>query len=279
MTTDEKVARLEAFQQLVVQWERSRRDPQLQAELRSTINREKNWVRQEVIAAHCFKTLTIGPPPAIGGMIMNGVDAFQMLFDAPYGMSLVSVVCDMVDETVGVLRSSPEPDATQQAAPTLQEQIRPGYAFVVMPMTDGRPEFDDVSGGWSMRSRCRRSADSPTARRRLPRRSTFHRCPFARRRQPQSSPDGSPAAFARRVAPSTGVGPIRAARTGETGPRWPSPSHTVRRLRRSPCTLLPAHSEERPPATEPRPDAACRASTTKPSPGHQETDGNGSCSS
>jgi hypothetical protein len=144
MNVDEKIARLEAFQRLVIEWEGSDHNAQRQAELRSAISREKSWVRQEVIAADCFKTLTIGPPPAIGGMIMNRVDAFHMLFDPPYDLSMVADVSDMIDETIGVLRSNPDEHDGKQGAPTLQEQTLPGYAFVVMPMTEGRPEFDDV---------------------------------------------------------------------------------------------------------------------------------------
>src|SRR5215207_9425495 len=63
MTLDEKLAKLEAFKDLVIQWENSYLDLRRQAELRSAVNREKNWVRQEVIAAHCFRVVTISPPP------------------------------------------------------------------------------------------------------------------------------------------------------------------------------------------------------------------------
>lgn len=144
MNLDEKIAKLEAFKDLIVQWENSYPDLRRQAELRSAINREKSWVRQEVIAAHCFKAVTISPPPAVGGLVMSRVDAFTMLFNAPYGMSLVSVVMDMVDETIGVLRSSPAEADSSQDEPILREEAVPGYAFIVMPMTGGRHDFDDV---------------------------------------------------------------------------------------------------------------------------------------
>ena len=144
MTRDEKLAKLEAFKNLVARWENSYQDPHLQADLRSAINHEKNWVRQEVIAAHLFKTLTISPPPAVGGLVMNRVDAFTMLFEAPYGLSLASCVMDMVDETIGVLGSAPPESDSPQDEPVLREETVPGYAFIAMPMTGGRPDFDDV---------------------------------------------------------------------------------------------------------------------------------------
>lgn len=144
MTLDKKIARLEAFKDLVLRWEASYQDDRIQGELRSAINREKQWVRKEVIAARCFKTLTIGPPPAVGGLVMNRVDAFMMLFDAPYGLSLASAAVDMVEETIGVLSTASEENEAQQEEPLVREETVRGYAFIVMPMTDGRHDFDDV---------------------------------------------------------------------------------------------------------------------------------------
>jgi hypothetical protein len=144
MTVDEKIARLESFKDLVLSWERSYEDAGLRAQLRSAINQEKNWVRQEVIEANCFKAVTIAPPPAIGGLVMNRADPFMMLFDVPYGLSLVEVVVDMVEETIGVLRSAPVHIDAIQSEPLVREETVRGYAFIAMPMTDDRHDFDDV---------------------------------------------------------------------------------------------------------------------------------------
>lgn len=143
MKPNDKIERLEAFKQLVLLWESSYDDSH-GAEIRSAINREKGWVRQEVIAADCFKTLTISPPPAVGGLVINRVDAFAMLFEAPYGMSLTSIVVDMIDETIGVLSSQPEEEEPTPDPPLVREETVQGFAFIVMPMVAGRPELDDV---------------------------------------------------------------------------------------------------------------------------------------
>ena len=114
------------------------------AELRSKINQEKQWVRQEVIEARCFRTMTIGPPPAIGGLIMQGVDPFGMIFDPPYGVDLLSVVVDMIDATIGVLNTEPTPTLPLPTAPRIQSDILLNYAFVAMPMDKGNPSLEDV---------------------------------------------------------------------------------------------------------------------------------------
>jgi len=143
MTIDEKLTKLEAFKDLLVEWQNAR-DSVKRSRFRSAINREKEWVRQEVIAANCFKTLTVSPPPAIGGLVMYDVDAFSMLFDAPYRLSFVSVVTDMVDETIGVLRNAPAEIESARNEPIIRKEIIQNYAFIIMPMTEGRADFDDV---------------------------------------------------------------------------------------------------------------------------------------
>jgi uncharacterized protein (TIGR02391 family) len=110
MDRDEKIRRLEEYKQMVRQ---RRRDPSL----RSLINQDTPWVRQEVFAAGCHGTITIAPPPAIGGLVARNVDPFTMIFDAPYGFDVTGVVVDMVDQTIGVLRSGPPPVVPPTQAP------------------------------------------------------------------------------------------------------------------------------------------------------------------
>ena len=117
MELEKKLEKLEAFKNTINLYHKSY-DP----EIRSEINRNKTWVKREVLEAGCFKTFTVGPPPAIGGLIMRYVDPFHVLFNPPYGMSVDSIVFDIIDETIGVLMAgnglptlsevsvSPEPD-------------------------------------------------------------------------------------------------------------------------------------------------------------------------
>lgn len=137
MNRDEKIQRVEAFRALVLRWNKTRL-----AEDRARINREKNWVRHQVIEAGCFQTFTITPPPAFGGLIAHDVDAFAAMFNPPHDFDLVPAVIDMLDETTGVLSSAL--DVPPSDRPVVATTTIPNYAFVAMPMDKSDPALDDV---------------------------------------------------------------------------------------------------------------------------------------
>lgn len=144
MNVDEKIKRLDDFKQAVLEWSASYRNEIRRNELRSYINQNKIWARQQVVEAKCLKTLMITPPPAVGGLIMRNVDPFAMLFNAPYGMSMVNYVVDMVDETIGVLQTLPEEAADASDTPKVEISVQQNYAFVAMPIDPSNPELEDV---------------------------------------------------------------------------------------------------------------------------------------
>jgi hypothetical protein len=92
---------LHEFQKAVWAWHH--RDSDNPRELRSAINQNLRKVKQIVADAGCGITLTISPPPAVGGMIMRGVDPFDTIFNPPYLQSLIPVVSDVIDQTIGVI--------------------------------------------------------------------------------------------------------------------------------------------------------------------------------
>lgn len=138
MDIPEKLARLEEFRGLLDSWEYLRND-----EVRRKINLTKAWVRREVMEARCFVTVTVSPPPAVGGMIMRNVDPFVMIFDPPYHMSLIPTIRDMIDQTIGALQAgSSEPE--DQPKMKVDADFQKGYAFIAMPIVKDDPAFDDV---------------------------------------------------------------------------------------------------------------------------------------
>ena len=139
MDVDDKIARLEQFRGLLAVWQKSH-DP---ADRRH-INQTKAWVRREVIEAGCFKTLTISPPPAVGGLILRNVDPFDMIFDPPYLMSMVPVILDMIDETIGKLQAGPQEPSDASPQVQVDADVRKGYAFVAMPIIPADAQWDDV---------------------------------------------------------------------------------------------------------------------------------------
>jgi len=139
MDMESKIARLEAFKDLIIEWDR--KEP---PGIRTLINQSVVWVRREVIEAGCFHTLTISPPPALGGLIMRNLDPFDMIFEPPYLMSVVPNVVDMIDKTIGVLRSAPDEKGVDKPLLQIDADVKKGYAFIAMPIAPDIPEFDDV---------------------------------------------------------------------------------------------------------------------------------------
>jgi hypothetical protein len=149
--TSERITRLTRFRELVQQYSAGQRhgnrrvgalDDDELSELRSLINREAHWARQQVIEAGTFQTFTIAPPPAVGGLIARDVDAFTSMFNSPYGLNLFRLIIDMVDGAIGVL-STPRMKTTSNT-PTVQVEMRKNYAFVAMAIDKDNPELEDV---------------------------------------------------------------------------------------------------------------------------------------
>lgn len=138
---DERKARLKDFLQLLEEWENSHSD-----EVRARINQSKNSVQREVVEAGCLHTMTISPPPAVGGMIMQNINPFDMIFDHVYLRSLNSHVKDMINQTIGVIeeqRNLPDDVPEKRNEPEIAYQVQEGYVFVAMPISPANP-YDDV---------------------------------------------------------------------------------------------------------------------------------------
>lgn len=98
------IRELEEFRNAINRWTNPSRNDDT-AQLRSFINRRLEDVAEVVRLAGCRQTLTISPPPAIGGYVMQNVDPFAYIFEDVWGRSLNSKVFDMLDKTIGVIES------------------------------------------------------------------------------------------------------------------------------------------------------------------------------
>lgn len=140
MDKQAKIDRVVAFRD-ALQVFRTQRDDTI----RTFLNENLRSVRREVMEAGCMKTFTIAPPPAVGGMVIQNADPFSMLYDAPWGRSMVPSILDMLDETIGVLRdpSYGVEEVTAEAFVS-ENPTQKGFVFIAMPMAGGKPEYDDV---------------------------------------------------------------------------------------------------------------------------------------
>lgn len=100
------ISELEEFKKHLGEWEYG--NPTY--ETRSQINKKIQNVRNLVFRAGALKTYTIAPPPMIGGMIMQNVDPFVMIFDPPYGQSFIPAIIDMIEVAIGVIESKEDFD-------------------------------------------------------------------------------------------------------------------------------------------------------------------------
>lgn len=138
---DKRIEKLNRFLLVLNQWEETG-DPGA----RSEINRTKASVQREVVEAGCSYTMTISPPPAVGGMIMRNVDPFNMIFQKVYLQSLNSHVRDMIQQTIGAIeekRDNPKEAEEKRNEPEVIYNIQKGYVFIAMPIGTSSP-FDDV---------------------------------------------------------------------------------------------------------------------------------------
>lgn len=138
---DQRIENLNRFLALLDEWTQTYSE-----ESRTAINRVKRSVQREVIEAGCLFTMTISPPPAVGGMVMQNVNPFDMIFEHVYLRSLNPQVRDMVNQTIGVLedwKTNPPTEKDDRNEPEINYQVQEGYVFVAMPIGPANP-FDDV---------------------------------------------------------------------------------------------------------------------------------------
>lgn len=95
------IEKLEYFKGLLNEWEYG--NPTAQS--RSEINKNIQSVRQLLRQTGSSKTVTISPPPMIGGPIIQNIDPLTCIFEPPYGLSVVSILSDCIDEAIGVIES------------------------------------------------------------------------------------------------------------------------------------------------------------------------------
>jgi hypothetical protein len=148
MAVEKTIQQLESFKQDVLSYQQVAGFGGLseakERTLRSKINQQVQWVRKTVMDAGCHGTLTICPPPAVGGPITNNVDPFQRMFNPPWGADLASIAVDMIDHTIGCLRTGLVPVDKEEPSPQIQSEHTKDYAFVAMPMTKGDGALIDV---------------------------------------------------------------------------------------------------------------------------------------
>jgi len=106
MNKKEALKKLQDFKVLLETWKKLDYQSPHRQLVRTEINKAKPLVQRIIYQAGTNKVFDIAPPPAVGGLIMRGVNPFDVIFDPPYGMSVISMIIDSIDEAIGVIESS-----------------------------------------------------------------------------------------------------------------------------------------------------------------------------
>jgi hypothetical protein len=162
---EQRIQRIEEFKQKLLEWSKFRGDRNAE----EWLNLNRRWVEREVIEAGCARTLTMDPAPGIAsGLIVRNVNPF----DHMQYHNMVAVICEILDQTVEVLREKPPPEIQRPATPTravqqevrlpptpdtdnqeeqpmptpdiVDQQVQNAYAFIAMPMGNGDHALVDV---------------------------------------------------------------------------------------------------------------------------------------
>lgn len=103
---DKYISDLEEFNRLLSVWHYG--EPTY--DTRTQISKKISNTRNLVLRAGALKTFTVAPPPMIGGMIMQNVDPFTLIFDPPYGRSIIPSLIDMINEAIGIIETKEDFD-------------------------------------------------------------------------------------------------------------------------------------------------------------------------
>lgn len=90
-----RIELLETFHKKLQEWRAGK-------DVRLYLNKNVIAVRSAVIQSGAMQVITIAPPSAIGGMVMQNLDPFRNLFEAPYGMSMISTALTCIEQAIGV---------------------------------------------------------------------------------------------------------------------------------------------------------------------------------
>lgn len=131
---------LETYKAALLAWDNGIQTLDDGTSVRTLVNRNTRAVQKIVRRAGCGRKMTVSPPAAVGGMIMRNVDPFTSVFRGPYGLNMMPIISDMIDETVGVIQAGElPPERTTAAGGKSKKKRRPSNkkVFVVHGRDNG----------------------------------------------------------------------------------------------------------------------------------------------
>jgi hypothetical protein len=145
MSHDDKINLLQEFKRHLLEYSLSAANGNqlTQISSRQYVNTNKPRVRSIIREAGVYKSLTIGPPPAVGGLLMRNVDPLDIIFNPPYQRSPIPVIVDMIDEAIGAIMDGAL-DRVVRNEPVIKSEIQEKTAFIAMSISKDDKELEDV---------------------------------------------------------------------------------------------------------------------------------------
>lgn len=101
-TYDSRITLLNQYRDAILRWFNGNYEPEGKDGLRSRINRSTKAAESAVKQAGCMVSMTIAPPPAVGGIVAQNINPFTSVLEDFWGRSVIPTVADMCDQAIGV---------------------------------------------------------------------------------------------------------------------------------------------------------------------------------
>lgn len=111
-------------------------------DIRREISRRNGNVEHILSMSGRSFTMTLTPPPAVGGLILRNVNPFGVIFDHMYGSIVRRNMIDMINTCIGDIESGVL-KKTPRLEPKSSNATHKNYAFIVMAMDSSDGELED----------------------------------------------------------------------------------------------------------------------------------------
>ena len=95
-----RIKLLSDFKKNLTNWYQSESDDR--KTLRTSLNKDVYAVESVIREVGAMKLISISPPPAIGGVIIQNANPFNLMFKKVHGQSSVPLIIDMIEQAVGI---------------------------------------------------------------------------------------------------------------------------------------------------------------------------------
>ncbi|MCH7772447.1 MAG: hypothetical protein IIA49_15770 [Bacteroidetes bacterium] len=97
---EKRIKLLSEFKSVLLQW--LRKDSEDRGNLRTHLNKNIYAVQYAIENVGAMKSISISPPPAIGGMMIQNANPFNLMFKRIHGQSSFPVILDMLEQAIGI---------------------------------------------------------------------------------------------------------------------------------------------------------------------------------